>query len=117
MAAPKISSQNDFALDVFVPKPKSSARGTEGATGLTISGFLSTTNTSTSAAADASLIPTVTELSGGWYRVVIDASVLTQSLMNTHFSGTTPYLFLTSSNNFRRSIELDYDDQLAATVV
>lgn len=117
MAAPKISSQNDFALDVFIPKPKSGARGTEGATGLTISGFLATSNASNATAADASLVPTVTELSGGWYRVTMDASVLTRTLMNTNFNASTPYLILTSTNNFRRSITLDYDDYLEANVV
>lgn len=117
MAAPKISSQNDFALDVFVPKPKSSARGTEGATGMTIAGFLATSNASNATAADASLVITSTELSGGWYRITMDASVLTRTLMDTSFSASTPYLILTSTDNFRRYIELDYDDALAANVV
>lgn len=117
MAAPKISSQNDFALDVFVPKPKSSARGTEGATGLTLAGFLATSNASDATAADASLVITSSELSGGWYRVTMDASVLTRTLMNTNFNATTPVLILTSSNNFRRYITLDYDDALEANVV
>lgn len=121
MSAPVISSQNDFALDVYVPKAKDGGKGKEPLTGATITGFLATTSGPTAVAAEETLLATVTEIdaanSPGWYRVSIDASVLTYSLMNTHFASPAEcHLILVQSNGFRRYIELEYQAQLAATV-
>ena len=116
MAAPKISSQNDFVIAVKLYQVASGAITRTAHTSGTVTGFLATSNESDATAADASLVATISHVSDGWWRVSIDASVLTQSLMDTHFAAATPYLIISQSNNFRRYIELDYDDALEAPV-
>lgn len=117
MAAPKISSQNDFIIKVKLYEVASGAITRSALTTGTVTGFLSTSNASDATAADASLVATISHVSDGWWRVSIDASVLTQTLMDTNFaSPASCYLIITQSNNFRRYIELEYSDALEAPV-
>ncbi len=116
MAAPNLYPLNDFILKV---KLKEVVAGSVSATPLTtgtVTGFLSTALTPTATAADASLVATCAHVSGGTWRVSVDASLLTAALLNTHFASATPYLILQQADGFRTYVTLAYSASRAATV-
>ena len=74
----------------------------------TVTGFLATSGSPTATAADASLVATAAHVANGWWRVSIDGTLLTASLMDTHFASTNPWLILQQTGNIRTVYELEY---------
>ena len=119
MSAPKISSQNPLLLAVkFKKQSASGSISTAYHTTGTVSAFLATSGASDATAADASLVATCAYDSGNapWWSVYFPASVLTQTLMDTHFADPAEcWCIATHSGGVREVIQLDYDDYLEIT--
>lgn len=108
---------NDLALELTLKTVDASTGAVSVLSSGTVTGFLSTSNSPTATAADASLVATVnySTTKQKWI-VTIDAAILTASLLNTHFAAATPYLILESANNFRGYVTLTYSASRAITV-
>jgi hypothetical protein len=118
MSQPKISSQNPLLLAVKFKKQSASGSISTAyhSTG-TVSAFLATSGASDAEAAEASLVATCSYDSANapWWSVYFPASVLTQTLMDTHFASAECWAIVEHSGGVREAIQLDYDDYLEIT--
>lgn len=114
MAAPKISSQNPFKIKVKFKSSTAGSTVTTFQTTGTASAFLATSGVSDATAADASLIATCgyDSANAPWWDIYFPATVLTQSLMDTHFAEAECWCIVKHSNGTREVIQLDYEDYL-----
>lgn len=115
----------DFSRHVLIEETNSDGVNvpvTEG----TIEGYLATTKATNAAdptaptdtlTAELTYIGGANDIEAGTWLFQLDASVLTRTLLNTHFtSGAVVYLHFTKSNSFHAYVPLEYrDEALAAT--
>lgn len=113
---------NDFQRHVLIEETNSSGVNVPVTSG-TITAFLATSKGSNATAADATLSGSMTYIGGangiveGTWQFQLDASVLTRTLLNTHFGASlVAYLHFSKANSFRRFVPVEYrDEALPAT--
>jgi len=112
--AEKLYPLNDFAMFVKLKDIDSETGVVAPLTEGTVTAFLATTNEADATAADGTLSVEAVHISSGKWLVFFDASVLTLTLLETHFAAATPYLIVQQSNGFRVYEELEYSESRAA---
>lgn len=107
---------NDFAKYVKLKDISSTTGVVTPLTTGTVTAFLSTGNTPSATAADPTLSMSAVHQSNGKWLVFFDASVLTDSLLQTNFASAAPYLILEYANGFRVYFTGEYSETRAGTV-
>jgi hypothetical protein len=118
---------NDFTVHVPIHYNHATTGTKTPLTTGTVTGFISTSKTSSATAADATLEASLVYVGGnpietgssvnhaaGTWQFQLDAAVLTLALLEQHFANATPYLIVKSDNNIRRWKALNYVPNLAA---
>jgi hypothetical protein len=107
---------NDLAFFAKLKDINSATGEVSNLTTGTVTCFLATASTPAATAADPTLSNTATHLSNGKWLVFFDASVLTASLLATHFASTAPILIIQYPNGFRVYYSGTYSESRAGTV-
>lgn len=113
--ATELSPLNDLAFFAKLQQVSTSTGAKTPLTSGTVTAFLATSNAADATAADASLSVSAVHVTGGKWLVFFDASVLTLTLLETHFASVTPYLIIEQEDGFRVYHELEYSEAKAAT--
>lgn len=107
---------NDFVKTVTIEQVDAAGAVQPVSTG-TVTAFLATSKDTTAVAAHASLSTTAVYTgAGGIWLITLDAAVLTQTLLDTYFATTTPYLIVSLPNGIRVYAKVRYKSTRPATV-
>ncbi len=107
---------NDLAFYVKLKDIDSATGAVSNLTTGTVTCFLATDDGPSATAADPTLSTTAVHLSSGKWLVFLDASVLTASLLATHFASTAPILIIQYPSGFRVAYTGTYAETRPGTV-